>query len=546
MDKLESNLNLISDINNYKHYGNWLTKEEVMSIVSPSEYEREFVKNWFSSNGFNVLYDYGDALKLSGKVSELEKVFRFKYWRTSYRIPKKIRSFIQFIDGLSNPPVHKIRTIFPKHNSFKYGDKNYLKDSVPAQGYVNREVISRIYNIPKNLMTGKRGRQNVALMEYQSPGFSKDGYFINTILNEVSPVNITVIGSDYGPGTESDLDVQIVGVIAENVSLTYYNTDGWLYPAVLGLINDSHWINATSTSYGWALDQQTRFCENCNSSEQYVDRINSEYLKLANMGVMQFVSSGDSGTSGRSSYCNVDRPVEAAFPGVSPYVTSVGATFLRDDPSGEFDYSTPFCYIYGCNNGTEQNLTTHDTVGWCSGSATGYYKSENLPNWQKDYLNDYYNSGVPLPNNFSRVSRATPDLVGLGHNFPVFENGQVMGVDGTSMSSPLMLGLFTLVNEVLLEHNCPRLGFLNPVIYKMKKESPQTFNALRWGNSWSTEMGDCPVRKDGGSNFGFMAGGKYLDFNLPFGLGSPNFDEIVKYLLSKCTAQKYEQMKESF
>ena len=67
-------------------------------------------------------------------------------------------------------------------------------------------------------------------------------------------------------------------------------------------------------------------CDNI-TSQQYVSRVNAEYMKLALRGLTIMVSSGDSGAPGRTNLdCDDDSDtVHAVFPGSSPWVTSVGA-----------------------------------------------------------------------------------------------------------------------------------------------------------------------------------------------------------------------------
>lgn len=48
------------------------------------------------------------------------------------------------------------------------------------------------------------------------------------------------------------------------------------------------------------------------------------------------------------------------------------------------------------------------------------------------------------------------------------------GVSGTSASTPVVAGIFALVNDKRLAAGKPTLGFLNPFIYK----NPQAFNDI--------------------------------------------------------------------
>ena len=100
------------------------------------------------------------------------------------------------------------------------------------------------------------------------------------------------------------------------------------------------------------------------TSAQYVHRVNTEYVKMGLRGVTVTVSSGDAGAAGRTNEeCaypnsggggNVD-PVNPAFPGSSPYITSVSATFIvPQQPIADNVWETPLCKQDGCVNGTHE------------------------------------------------------------------------------------------------------------------------------------------------------------------------------------------------
>ena len=70
----------------------------------------------------------------------------------------------------------------------------------------------------------------------------------------------------------------------------------------------------------------------CNNetSQQYINRVNIEYIKIGLRGVTITVSSGDAGAPGRTSEdCDVSNPVNPVFPGSSPWITSVGGICIK-------------------------------------------------------------------------------------------------------------------------------------------------------------------------------------------------------------------------
>ena len=63
----------------------------------------------------------------------------------------------------------------------------------------------------------------------------------------------------------------------------------------------------------------------------------------------------------------------------------------------------------------------------------------------------------------------------------------------------------------------PKLGFVNPVLYKMAS----TFKDITVGNNWCTEMQCC------NSSFGYEAA---KGWDPVTGLGTPNFGKMAEWL----------------
>merc|ERR1719267_428477 len=111
--------------------------------------------------------------------------------------------------------------------------------------------------------------------------------------------------------------------------------------------------DAVSISWGWAEDQQCAAgieqseCQTLGGdSQQYVQRVNTEFQKIGLRGVSLFVASGDSGANGRSDGTCTDKVLHASFPGSSPYVTTVGATMLQN-PKFDLENPPPACSAMG-------------------------------------------------------------------------------------------------------------------------------------------------------------------------------------------------------
>jgi tripeptidyl-peptidase-1 len=296
------------------------------------------------------------------------------------------------------------------------------------------------------------------------------------------------------------------------------------------MVNRENIPDVISMSWGWSESDQCSV-SSCNNitSKQYVERVNTEYMKLALRGMTITVSSGDSGAPGRTNggcYDN-SNTVHAVFPGSSQWVTSVGATYVKSSNKTR-NWTTPLCKEYGCATGDDEFVTNNNDTGWTAGGGiNNYTKRATQAKWQDEVVKKYLNSGVPLPLNFNRKGRAYPDVSVVGHSCPVIDNGSPTPIDGTSCSSPIMASLIALLNDYQVSKGKPKLGFINPVLYKMAKDNPKIFKDVEDGNNWSTEDGNCPERADGGSDFGYKAG---KGFDPVYGLGMPNIGLMKEWL----------------
>lgn len=215
------------------------------------------------------------------------------------------------------------------------------------------------------------------------------------------------------------------------------------------------------------------------------------------------------------------------FPGSSPWVLSVGATYLKRSNSQYGNYSCPICKELTCSNITDdeyqEGVTTWRMTGWTSGS--GFSNYSKTPMWQVAEVNEYLASPVQQPDGryFNRSGRAYPDIAVFGHNCAMYTKAfGWQGGDGTSCSAPLLAGIIAYLNDYQQSRNRPVLGFVNPLIYKMRRESPETFNDISDGDSACTEMTCC------GRNYGFLpAKGSWDPLS---GVGSPRVTEMKNYL----------------
>jgi len=468
-------LEQVSDPDN-ANYGNYMTHDEIRELVSPDLQDVIPIMQ-FTTNA-NCTW-FGDMIKCEHNPGNLSQF-----------------PLVEFVEHA--PLLGKKFNKLPTHPQDK-------------SNYIGREVLLSLYNIPDSIAKNS----SVCAVEYQNnSGYSSSDLYQHQILNNEN--NNTVkhtIGTDTGSDLETQLDIQMMSQTFEDVQLWFWGSPAWLYTFAIDFMNTDNVPSVLSMSWGWSETDQCSIT-NCVTSKQYVDRVNVEYAKLGLRGITIVVASGDAGAPGRTDeMCDSDS-VHAVFPGGSPYVTSVGATFVEPSVLKK-EWKTPLCQNYGCNDGTRQFPTNFVNQSWTSGGGFSNYSLR--PKWQDSFVTNYLNSGVHFPSSCNKSGRAYPDVAAVGHNCPIVSQGEVAGVDGTSCSAPIFATILAILDDYQKARGRPGLGFANPLLYKMHK----TFTDITMGNNHCTEYQCCDLE------YGYLA---TRGWDAVSGLGTPNVGLMIQWL----------------
>lgn len=496
------------------NYGKYLTQSEINDIIIPKKEHVNLVIDWIQKYDIKKLNNYGDNIKFYADKDIVRGMFDIKLVdnRQIYHIPNYLRDIVEFVEMNS----HKI----DRFSKINYKGKDHDVDD----RYFGRESLIRLYNLKNQSLNSTL---SAGLIEYQNNGgFSDTDLNIQQSQNnQLNKSVMKVVGPNIGNDTESELDVQLLSETADNIDIWFWDTPYWLYSFSVDFYNSKDIPDVISMSWGWAEDSQCSIIDCVNiTSQDYVRRVNNEYLKIVLRGVTVTVSSGDAGAPGRTSEnCQSERPINPVFPGSSPYILSVGATYVVSEQKN-YTFKSPLCKNDSCVEGIRENSISYDKVGWTAGGGFNMYTNKT-PDWQRKEVETYLYSNVSLPNykNFNILGRAYPDVSAVGHSCPVYLNSYLSGVDGTSCSSPIMAGLIAIINNHQWSRNRSSVGFINPLLYDIYRNCPNCFNDVTHGYNWCTEFECC----DNYTQYGFIATKGYDPVT---GLGTLNIDNILNYL----------------
>lgn len=240
----------------------------------------------------------------------------------------------------------------------------------------------------------------------------------------------------------------------------------------------------------------------------------NEYMKLGLLGTSVLYSSGDYGVAGNGGQCikpgspgngpnatytngtyGIFNP---SFPGTCPYITSVGATQVKND--------TNILRALATNTQPESAC---ETVIFSGGGFSNVfplpsYQKTAVKNWFRDFPPPY---GADRFNN-SQQTRGLPDISANGANYVIAIDGTFGLVFGTSASSPTLGSIITLINQERLLVGKSTVGFINPTAYA----HPQVFNDVTVGGN------------QGCGTPGFSAAPGWDPVT---GLGTPNFPKML-------------------
>jgi len=410
-------------------------------------------------------------------------------------------------------------------------DYPYFIASTPR---IVTQDLQALYKIPYGLhSTNENATQCVVEFEqqyYSSSDLSL--YFEYMGLQDYSDL-VTVLGPNFenDAGTEANLDIQWIMGMAPGAPTLYWSNYAnssveidhileWQYE--LGNMTNPPLVSSLS----YAMTEATA---NNYLGDGYVERSNTEFQKLASMGLTMIFSAGDAGANSLSAppmgVVSCD-PTHAMWPAESPYVTALSATY--GTPAAE-----PICYRdledggINCLNNPMGEVAVGIDRGmfWTTGGT--FSNVSAMPDYQVSAVESYFSQNIasfPPSSYYNASGRAYPDVSTVGHNLVIVLDGETRVLDGTSASAPIFAGLITLLNSARLNAFQPPLGFVNPLLYQISQEHTGAFNDVTVGHN------AC-----GGFGPPFCCANGWLaspGWDPVTGLGTPNFEVIYAAVMN--------------
>jgi tripeptidyl-peptidase I len=531
----------VADPNSDK-YQQFLTASEVNAFVASDSALVDRVVQFFERSGIpsSSIQRLSDALIIRSTVSVVESIFggdfhvyehpqklrRSQNPRIvrlaelgSYAIPAQIAESVDFIEGFTHFPVLKPNAL-----------KKIGSDANSATDVILPALISQLYSIDDLTLAAPVSQGVIEwVQQFYTESDLKEFLTLNNLPYTPLQPNHIVGGNENTPGDESQMDIEWVqGVNPNGVAWFFYDSSSWVYGFALAFANAPDVPNVISISYG--IDEQAN-CDpaygvNCTIPiANYFNRSDVEFIKIGLRGVSVFVCSQDSGANGRSDESCSDNHLNVAFPGSSAYVSTVGATMLPGTayslPNAPNLCSNASLGLSCVSAGVERAVNL--TYAYFT-SGGGFSNHSAQPAYQAAAVKKYFSLGVPLPPSsyYNPSHRGVPDLAAIGSHGMVVMNGGVSNQGGgTSLSTPIVAGLFArLVAESIALSGKP-LGFVNPLIYQMQATAPSTFNDITIGDNICPESGCNP------SCTGYVAA---KGWDPVTGLGTPNYAAMKQYI----------------
>ena len=371
-------------------------------------------------------------------------------------VPRAIAAEVEAVAGLDDRPAVSFAV-----------PSGVESAAVPREG-LGPQDLAAAYDITPLYDAGVFGTdQYIAIVSFDTYRPSDIEVFEQELgIVDAPPIERIAVGRPLetpGAGSgEVTLDIDVIRSVAPRARILNFeapnNGTVGFAEMVDAIVEDGR---AQIISVSWGL---------CEPNVNPIARLRGErsFQAMAAAGISLFAADGDWGAYSCSNRNPADHRVEVFWPASSPYVVSVGGTYLSVREDG----------TYLDEAGWEDYLSTGGTGG-------GLNPIDPRPEWQQ---------GVGVDNAESTGARQLPDIAAAADpdtGYVVYytveeEGGQGWSmVGGTSGAAPFWAGITALFGEVNTRAGVGRTGFLNPILYAIAASAEQDtvfHDIVRGGN----------------------------------------------------------------
>ena len=528
------------------NYHVWLTPAEYAARFGMSEADLAKVSEWLTSQGFTVAGANNSRTRItfSGTAGQVESAFATELHHysvngethlanaTALQVPAALAGIASGVGNISDfRPKPRMRPVSPHYTSSQTGAI-----------FVTPGDLDVIYDIAPLYAAGYNGTgQKLAIVGQSAVALADIANFRSAAgLAAKAPIPVLVPGTgssaiSSGDESESDIDLEYSGAIAQNANIYFVYTGGSTNYSVFDALQyavDTDIAPVISISYGT--------CE-ANLETGEFAMLEGVFAQANSQGQTIFSAAGDTGATDCDDTGTPTTPTTVAthglavdYPAASQYVTGVGGTMFNDATSTSTYWATTNTSIAGSalsyipeeawNETLVSIMVVNGVQGSLLGGGGGASTLTAKPSWQ---------TGTGVPNDGHRDvpdisldaaayhepylycssdSTSTGITGSCTTGFRDATNTYFTAAGGTSFAAPIAAGMLTLVNQKIASTG---QGNLNPTLYSIAASTPAAFHDITVGNNSQP----CTVGSTGctSSPIGFSAG---VGYDQATGLGT--------------------------
>ncbi|KAH9005635.1 subtilisin-like protein [Lactarius hatsudake] len=455
----------------HPRYRAYLTKEQVAELVAPRPETLQLVNSWLKHHGISSssisMTHGGNTLMLKDvSVTQANTLLGASYQlyrhiergetivRTiGYSLPMALHRHVLTVAPTTSFVSPRTQWQTPRNRSDRAvksasGEPATMLSSREKVNYITPSFLRWLYNTETYTLNapGENALGIVGFLgDYPSPADLTA--FMQKYRSEAEDATFTVVEVNDGgydpthPHEEANMDIQYTQAMAYPTPHIFYSTgrgpsdtvaDDDLIAWLEYILDRENIPQTISMSYSQ---------EENSIPMEYAIYVCDQFAALGVRGVSLLQSSGNDGIGG--GICLRDDGTvrfEPTFPGTCPYVTVVGGTM---------DYEPEVAGVF--------------PSGFSGGGFSDYFKR---PTYQEEAVSTFlHDLGNRYQGFYNDSGRGIPDIAAQSVGAWILLNGNEKEVSGTSVSTPIVAGIISLLNDWLISTGREPLGFLNPWLY---------------------------------------------------------------------------------